>query len=145
NEKAFSLMEMRSKTSVDLDNTAYIGNNATDYPAMDIVSDNDGLSISFNGDSYAVSGANVAIMSPNSITAAVMVSEFYIEGLEGVYELIGSWDRSKLMKREYSDRHLMNAMLRTFPSKLPEVYVLDDRNIDRVTKESERYRRKLTV
>ena len=145
NEKAFSLMDMKRRTEVDLNCTAYLGNNGTDYPAMDIVRDNEGLSLSFNGDAYAVRGSNVAVLSQNSIVAAVLVTEFYNEGLEGVYSLIGSWDRAKLAKREFSDRHLMNAMLNAFPSALPEVFVVNDENLERVIKESERFRKKLTT
>jgi predicted HAD superfamily phosphohydrolase len=138
-------MDMRRKTEVNLDCTAYLGNNGTDYPAMDIVRDNDGLSLSFNGDAYAVRGANVAVMSPNSIVAAVIISEFYVGGLERVYSLIESWDRDKLSKIEFSDRHLMNALFEAFPSKLPDAMIVDDDNIDDVIRESERYRKKLTV
>ncbi|MDR0791018.1 MAG: hypothetical protein LBE47_00585 [Methanomassiliicoccaceae archaeon] len=145
NEKAFAVMDMRRGTGVDLDCTAYIGNNATDYPAMDIISDNDGLAISFNGDAYAVRGSNIAVMSPNPITAAVLISEFYIGGMEAVFDLVNAWDRSKLSKRDHPDRHLMSALLRTFPSKLPDVVIVNDENVEDVIRESERYRRKLTV
>jgi predicted HAD superfamily phosphohydrolase len=145
NEKAFPLMDMKSKTEVDLDRTAYLGNNGTDYPAMDIVRDNDGLALSFNGDAYAVRGSNVAVMSPNSIVVAVLVTEFYNEGLEGVYSLIDAWDRDKLANREFSDRHLMNALLNAFPTKLPEVVIVNDDNINNLIRESERFRKKLTI
>ncbi|MDR0778448.1 MAG: hypothetical protein LBE48_03305 [Methanomassiliicoccaceae archaeon] len=145
NEKAFSLMDMRRGTGVDLDCTAYVGNNATDYPAMDIIRDNDGLSISFNGDAYAVRGSNIAVMSPNPIVAAVLISEFYIGGLEEVFEMVRSWDRDKLSGYDNSDRHLMSALLRTFPSKLPEVVIVNDNNVDDVVRESTRYRRKLNM
>ena len=145
NEKAFALMDMRRATNVDLDSAAYIGSNGTDYPAMDIVRDNDGLSISFNGDGYAVKGSNIAVMSPNPVVAAVLVAEFYLEGMEGVLALIDSWDRDKLSKRGCSDRHLMNTLLRTFPSKLPDVVAVNEENEDDVIRESERFRRKLTV
>jgi predicted HAD superfamily phosphohydrolase len=145
NEKAFALMDMRRGTGVDLDCTAYVGNNATDYPAMDIIRDNDGLSISFNGDAFAVRGSNVAVMSPNPIVAAVLISEFYIGGLEGVFDMIRSWDRDKLSGYDNSDRHLMSALLRTFPSKLPEVVIVNGDNVDAVVAESGRYRRKLNI
>jgi predicted HAD superfamily phosphohydrolase len=145
NEKAFALMDMRRRTEVDLESTAYIGNNGTDYPSMDIVRDNDGLALSFNGDEYAVKGSNVAVMAPNSIIAALIVSEFYANGTEGVYSMIDSWDRDKLLKRGCSDRHLTDAMLRAFPSKLPSAVIVDDDNVDDVIKESERYRRKLGI
>jgi len=144
-DKAHAVMDMRRRTGVDMESTAYVGNNATDYPAMDVIRSNEGLSLSFNGDGYAVRGSNVAVMSPNSIVAAVILSEFYAGGTEEVYSLISSWDREKLAKKEFRDRHLMNAMLNAFPSKLPEVVIVDDDNVDEMMKQSERYRRKLNV
>ena len=143
NEKAFALLDLRRRTEVDLDRTAYVGNSSADFPAMDIVRDNEGLAISFNGDEYAVRGSNVAVMSSNSIVAAVLISEFYSNGLEGVFSLINDWNRDKLSEREHPDRHLMNMMLKTFPSKLPEAVIVDDDNIGDVIRESERFRRKL--
>ena len=143
NEKAFALMDLRRRTEVDLDRTAYVGNNSSDFPAMDIVRDNEGLAVSFNGDEYAVRGSNVAVMSPNSIVAAVLISEFYGNGLEGVFSLISAWDHDKLSKREHPDRHLVNTMLKMFPSKLPDVVIVDDDNMGDVIRESGRFRRKL--
>ncbi|MCL2711715.1 MAG: hypothetical protein FWD37_00335 [Methanomassiliicoccaceae archaeon] len=144
-EKSHALLDAGRRTNVNYDCTAYIGTNATDHIAMDVVRSNEGLAISFNGDGYAVKGSNVAVMSSNSIVPAVLVSEFYINGLEAVYSMIGSWDRKELMRRECSDKNLMNAMLAAFPSKLPEVVIVDDNNLNDVMRESERYRRKLTI
>jgi energy-converting hydrogenase A subunit R len=144
-EKVQSVMEMRRRTGVDWCDTAYIGNNATDHTALDNVRKSDGLALSFNGDGLAVRGSNVAVMSPNSIAVAVILSEFYTAGIEGVFSLISSWDREKLAKKEFSDRHLMNAMLNAFPIKLPEAVIVDDDNVDDMMKHSERYRRKLNL
>jgi predicted HAD superfamily phosphohydrolase len=145
NEKSFALMDLRRRTEVDLDCTVYIGNNSTDYSGMSIVRDNDGLSISMNGDEHAVRGSGIAVMSPDSIIPAVLVSEFYISGMEGVYSLIDMWDDRKFSKYEPPDRHLWDSMLKKFPAKLPDVIIVDDDNLDDVIKESERYRRKLKV
>ena len=144
-DKAHAVMDMRSRTGLHYKDTAYVGSNATDYPAMDAVRTNDGLSLSFNGDGYAVRGSNIAVMSQNSIVAAVILSEFYAGGLEEVYSLVSSWDREKLAKKEFSDRHLMNAMLTAFPAKLPEAIIVDDDNVDDIMKQSERFRRKLNA
>jgi len=145
NEKAFTVMDIRSMTNVELDNTIYIGTNGTDQQAMDMIRDNDGLSISFNGNRYAAGASNVAVMSPDPIVAAVLAAEFYTEGMEGVLSMIESWDPVKLASRECSDRHLMNTLLKAFPSKLPEVIAVDNDNVDDVVRESERFRRKLTI
>lgn len=142
NEKTFSLIDIRRRTQVDLDCTAYIGNSSSDYPVMDMVRDEEGLALSFNGDAYAVRGSNVAVMSQDSIVPAAIVSEFYRGGMDGVYSLIDSWDRKKLQRYDPADRHLFDTLLRRFPSKLPSVIAVDDDNIDDVIKQSETFRRK---
>ena len=49
NEKAYSLLEIRRRTSIELDGTAYIGSETSDYQAMELVNESGGLSMSFNG------------------------------------------------------------------------------------------------
>jgi energy-converting hydrogenase A subunit R len=145
NEKAFAVMDVRSMTNVGDDNTVYIGTNGTDQQAMDIIRSNEGLAMSFNGNRYAVGVSNVAVMSPDPIVAAVLTAEFYTGGMEGVLSMIDAWDPVKLAARECSDRHLMNTLLKAFPSKLPEVTEVNEDNVNDVIRESERFRRKLTV
>ncbi|MFA5452041.1 MAG: hypothetical protein WC248_00495 [Candidatus Methanomethylophilaceae archaeon] len=143
NEKAYALLEIRRKTEIEFNSTVYVGGDITDFQAMDLVRDSSGLSISYNGSEYAVRGANVAIMSNNAIVVAVLTSEFYNEGIEAVYELIDNWDRDKLKKTPCADRNLMDAMLKTFPKKLPVVKKVDWRNANDIVKESENFRKKI--
>jgi len=142
NEKAYALLEIRRKTEIEFNSTVYVGGDITDFQAMDLVRDSSGLSISYNGSEYAVRGANVAVMSNNAIVVAVLTSEFYNEGIEAVYELIDNWDRDKLEKISCADRNLMDAMLKTFPKKLPVVKKVDWRNANDIVKESETLRKK---
>jgi energy-converting hydrogenase A subunit R len=80
-EKAYSLLEIRRKTEIDLDSTACIGGDSTDYRALDLVRDSNGLAMSFNGTESAVRGCNVAVMAKDSTVAAVLVQELYNEGI----------------------------------------------------------------
>lgn len=141
NEKAYALLEIRRKTGIGFESTAYVGGDASDYQAMDLVRDSSGLSLSFNGGEYAVRGCNVAVMSPDATPAAVLAAEFYSEGIEAVYEMVDNWDRERLESRPCSDRHLMDAMLRTFPKKLPAVARVGRGNVDEIVEKSEAYRR----
>jgi len=143
NEKAYTLLEIRRKTSVDLDGTAYIGSDTSDYQAMELVNESGGLALSFNGEDFAVRGSNVAVLSNDCTVAAVILQAFYNEGIEAVLELAGSWDRRSLKELDFPDRYLMDAMLAANPKKLPEVYAIDRKNVDEISKKSAAYRRKM--
>jgi len=145
NEKAYALLDIRKRTMVDFDGTAYIGGDLIDYQAMDLVRDGGGLSMAFNGSEFAVHGCNVAVLSRDCTVAAVLVQEFYNEGIEAVFDLVSNWDRDALKKRECPDRHLMDAMLEANPRKLPEVFVINKNNVAEIAKKSDKYRKKLAL
>ena len=143
NEKAYALLEIRRKTSIEFNSTVYIGSGINDYQALDLVRDSDGLAISFNGSEYAVRGCNIAVMSSNTIVLDVLVGEFYNEGIQAVFDMVDNWNRDYLADCKCSDRNLMNRMLKTFPRKLPVVKRVGRRNVKSVIEESDEYRRKV--
>ncbi|MDR3283219.1 MAG: hypothetical protein LBS92_06420 [Candidatus Methanoplasma sp.] len=142
-EKAYCLLETRKRTQVDLEGTAYVGGDMTDYQAMDLVRDSSGLSLSFNGSDFAVRGCNVAVMSRDCTVAAVLVHAFYNEGIEAVFDLAENWGREHLETARFPDRHLMDAMLASNPKKLPEVHMVSRRNVEEIAQKSAKYRKSL--
>lgn len=143
NEKAYTLLEIRRKTSIDLDGTVYIGSDTSDYQAMELVKESGGLSLSFNGADFAVRGSNVAVLSNDCTVAGVLLQEFYNGGIEAVLELVNNWDRKSLKKRSFSDPHLIEAMLAANPKKLPEVFAINRQNIEEVVEKSVAYRKRI--
>ena len=143
NEKAYALLEIRRKTNIEFNSTAYIGSGINDYQALDLIRDSEGLAISFNGSEYAVRGCNIAVMSSNTIVLDVLVGEFYNEGIQAVYDMVDNWNRDYLKDCKCSDRNLMDRMLQTFPRKLPVVKRVGRRNVKSVIEESDEYRRKV--
>ncbi|HKM13617.1 MAG TPA: hypothetical protein VJY42_01685 [Candidatus Methanomethylophilaceae archaeon] len=143
NEKAYTLLEIRRKTSIDLDGTAYIGSDTSDYQAMELVKESGGLALSFNGADFAVRGSNVAVLSNDCTVAGVLLQEFYNGGIEAVLELVNNWDRKSLKNRSFSDPHLIEAMLAANPKKLPEVFAVNRQNVDEITKKSVAYRKRI--
>lgn len=143
NEKAYTLLDIRKSTQVDLDGTVYIGGDVIDYQAMDLVKDGNGLSLAFNGSEFAVHGSNVAVLSRDCTAAAVLVAEFYSTGIEGVFELVDNWSRDYLKTADCPDRSLMDRMLANNPRSLPKVYRVTRDNAGEVAAESDAYRRRL--
>lgn len=143
NEKAYTLLEIRRKTSIDLDGTVYIGSDTSDYQAMELVNESGGLALSFNGEDFAVRGSNVAVLSNDCTVAAVLLQAFYDRGIEAVLELAQNWDRESLKALEFPDRHLMDSMLAANPKKLPEVYAVNRKNVNEIAEKSSEYRKKI--
>lgn len=143
NDKAYALLEIRRKTSIDLDGTAYIGSDTSDYQSMELVKESGGLALSFNGADFAVRGSNVAILSNDCTVAGVLLQEFYNGGIEAVLDLVNNWDRKSLKKRSYPDPHLMEAMLAANPKKLPEVVAVNRQNVEEISKKSTAYRKRI--
>jgi len=143
NEKAYSVLDVRRKTMIDLDETMYVGGGITDFQAMELVRDSGGLAVSFNGNAYAVRESNVAVMTPNAVVVSVLAAAFYNGGLEAVYDLVEDWDRERLSRMDFPDRYLLKEMLNTFPEGLPPVTRVDRHNVDETAYRSERYRMKL--
>ena len=143
NEKAYAMLEIRRKTNIEFNSTAYIGSGLSDYQALDLVRDSDGLAISFNGSEYAVRGCNIAVMSNSTTVLDVLVGEFYNEGIQAVYDMVDNWNRDYLKDCKCSDRNLLDRMLAAHPRKLPVVKRVGRRNLNDVIEESDAYRRKV--
>ena len=142
-KKAYQLLDIRRQTNIDLDSTFYIGGDNTDFQALDLVRDSGGVAVSFNGTDFAVRGSTIAILSKDSTVGAVFAEQFFSRGIESVLDLARNWDRKYLKETEFPDRNLVDAMLAAHPRKLPEVYIVDRKNVDEVAAKSAAYRKKL--
>lgn len=142
-KKAYQLLDIRRQTNIDMDSTFYIGGDPTDFQPLDLVRDSGGAAVSFNGAEFAVRGCNVAIMSKDSTVGAVFAEEFYSKGIQAVYDLANNWDRKYLKNADFPDGHLVKRMLEFHPRKLPEVYLVDKKNVDEIAEKSDKFRKNL--
>ncbi len=143
NEKAYVLLEVRRRTDIEFSDTVYVGGDSSDGQAMDLIRDNSGLSISFNGDERAVNSCNIAVTGNDATAVAVLTSEFYNEGIEAVFDLVDNWERAKLKVYPCADTYLRDAMLKASPRGLPSVRKVDRKNVKDVAKESAAFRKKI--
>ena len=142
-KKAYQLLDIRRQTNIDLDSTFYLGSDNTDFQSLDLVRDAGGVSVAFNGTDFAVRGSTIAILSKDSTVGAVFAEQFFSRGIESVLDLARNWDRKYLKEAEFPDRNLVDAMLAAHPRKLPEVYIVDRKNVDEIAARSAEYRKKV--
>ncbi len=75
-QKAEVIQDIAAKLQVPLSDVMYVGDSITDVEAFKLVRENGGLTVSFNGNSYAVKNAEIAVISENSMVTAVIADLF---------------------------------------------------------------------
>jgi energy-converting hydrogenase A subunit R len=141
-EKAQIIEEVIRKLKGSIYNVMYVGDSITDVEAFRLVREGGGLTISFNGNAYAIREAEVAVMSENSVITAVLASAFNRFGKNEVIKLVSDWDTSTLTKNS-----LLSPLEKRFfqlkEKRLPLVEVVTQKNMDKLMKESTSFRKRV--
>jgi energy-converting hydrogenase A subunit R len=130
-EKAASLLDICKKTGVGLEDTIYIGNNASDAQALQLVRRGGGLSIAFNGSAEAIREAEVKMTSDNSVVTSVITEAFYKSGRDAVLSLVDDWNIQHIQSSGFVHDYLIKELSRVFPEGLPSVERVTMRQIGR--------------
>jgi len=142
-EKATSVVDICKKTGVGTEETVYVGDSITDIQALQLVRRGGGLPISFNGTEPAVREADVAVISGNTVVTSVLVEAFNRSGKEGVMHLVDNWNMEGIKSSGLVHDYLVKELTRVFPERLPIVAQVTSDNLDRLTRESVRFRKVL--
>jgi len=138
-EKAEALKAALEREGVSPEGAIYVGDSITDVEAFRWLRSEGGLTISFNGNRYALREAEVACISSNAITLAAVGEAFRRGGKEGVWELMEHWSPNALADLELSSE-LVEALLSGPPPKLARI---SEENRESLTAESERARKEI--
>jgi len=118
----------------------YVGDSITDVEAFRLIRQGGGLTLSFNGNSFAVREAEVAVLSENALTTAVIADVFNKFGKDKVFSVIKEWKRTKMEKL---DLHLplKESYLKLSGKKLPKVELVTRANMESLMQESSSFRK----
>jgi energy-converting hydrogenase A subunit R len=141
-EKAESIKSIIQKTNGALVDTMYVGDSITDAEAFRLVRENGGLTVSFNGNQYAIKTAEVAVLSENSIVTAVIADVFSRFGKQRALYLVENWNHEAL-KGSPVDQTLLNNLFKLYPRELPKVKIITSENMEILAKESSKFRKKV--
>jgi len=133
------------KEGLELDRSATIGDSITDWNMLNKTREAGGLALSFNGNEYAVSNCNVAVMSENCMVTALLVDVFERGGLEAVEALVSDWSWSgiKALNRQGAiEESIYNAFRQAFSgSVFPQAVWVTQDNMEDTIEVSKRYRK----
>ena len=86
--KKLAIDEIIARDHIDVNNMLYIGDSITDVQPLAFARDNNGISISFNGNEYPLRVAEIAIVSPNAVPTAVIANVYAENDKNKVLEFI---------------------------------------------------------
>ena len=138
-EKAKAIEDSVKKENSSLSEVMYIGDSITDAEALRLVKANGGVALSFNGNSYAISAAEIACISSNTVVTAVLADVFLREGREGVVNIASNWSPAALRRSEI-DKNLLVKFFSQYRREFPLVEVITGAEKDRIIDQSETFR-----
>jgi energy-converting hydrogenase A subunit R len=141
-QKAEAIKDAADKLRVPLSGVMYVGDSITDVEAFKLVREAGGLTVSFNGNNYAVRDAEVAVLCENNIVTAVLADIFLKYGKAEALKLADNWS-SSFLKTSRVDSAILAPFLALYPNALPKVQIVTPLNLETLTKESSEFRKKV--
>jgi energy-converting hydrogenase A subunit R len=139
-EKAEAVRNIVAQLESDLHNVMYVGDSITDVSVFRLVREGEGLTISFNGNAYAVREAEIAVLSENAIVSAVFADIFHRFGKKEVISLVQEWNPSTFDKFGLTPS-LKKRVFGLHKKKVPRVETVTQNNRDRLMRESTSFRK----
>jgi energy-converting hydrogenase A subunit R len=141
-EKAGAIKDIVQKLDLMLTDVMYVGDSITDMEAFALVNTGGGMSVSFNGNQYAVRNAEIAVLSESNLVTAILADVFIKYGREEALGLVQDWNRRALEKSHVRE-DLLDRFLELYPTELPKVKITTSRNREDLARESSQFRRKV--
>ena len=141
-QKAQAILDITKKLQFPLSGVMYVGDSITDVHAFQLVRENGGLTVSFNGNNYAVKNAKVSVMSENNFVTAVIADVFLRSGKAQALKTVENW-APETLKNSHANPLLLNHLFSLFPKALPKVQIVTEANMESLVKESSEFRKKV--
>jgi energy-converting hydrogenase A subunit R len=142
-QKAASIEDVVVKLHMPLKEVMYVGDSITDVEAFKLVRENGGLTVSFNGNNYAVRSAEVSVLSENNVVTAVIADVFCKHGKQATLNLVENWNLQSLESSRVVSPSLLDKFFSLHPQALPKVQIVTAKNMETITKKSSEFRKKV--
>lgn len=136
-QKAESIKDAVKRLKVRLEDVMYVGDSITDVQAFKLVNENGGLTVSFNGNGYAVKNAQIAVQSEGNFVTAVIAELFYRSGKVKTLEAVKSWSPEELEQFGVD-----KVLLKELPGSA-KIQIVTPQNMETLVKESSDFRKKV--
>lgn len=139
-QKAEAIRDATNRLGAKISEVMYVGDSITDIEAFKLVRKFGGLTVSFNGNNYAVRNADVAVMAEGNLVTAVLADRFCRLGKEQALKALSYWCKSAV-EQSGVDINLLRKLYAAYPGALPRVELITARNVNALIKESSDFRK----
>ncbi len=143
--KKKAIEKIISDKNIDKNQIFYIGDSITDVEPLKFAKNNNGISVSFNGNRYSINAAEIAIISESAIPS-LLIADIYNENdkeevLKFIEEYNSSNDIENILKKYNIASEVKNKFLNTFNSNnYPIIKIIDNDNFYDIVDESSKMR-----
>jgi len=109
-QKAAAVKQIVTRTHSRISNVVFVGDSITDVEALRLVREGRGLAVSYNGNTYAVKEADLAILSENTLVIAAIAQAFRKMGRDDFLKI--AEDLPNLNPEEYGINRQLTKKLR---------------------------------
>ena len=141
-EKAKAVKEIAVKNETEISNIIYFGDSITDVESFRLVKQNNGLTISFNGNEYAVKEAEIAVLAEHTIPISILAEIFNLHGKQKALEAAKNWNPKTLQNLQINST-LLNKLKKVEERYFIKVELITDENREKLCRESSVFRRKV--
>ena len=141
-QKAEAIKNAAQKMAIKLSDVLYVGDSITDVEALKLVREGGGLTLSFNGNQYAVKNAEVAVLAENSVVTAVIAELWCKLGKQETLQVLENWSPATLKKSPLS-KTVLERLFMLYPAQLPKLQIVTPQNMETLVRESSAFRKKV--
>lgn len=143
--KKMAIEKIIADKNIDKNQIFYIGDSITDVEPLKFAKNNNGISVSFNGNRYSINAAEIAIISESAIPS-LLIADIYNENdkeevLRFIKDYNSSTDLRKLLESYKITDDVKDKFLNTFNSNnYPIIKIIDNDNFYDIVDESSKMR-----
>jgi len=104
--KAAAVRDILKRTGAEVAEVMYVGDSITDFQALEMVKQGGGFACSFNGNAYAIKGAQVACLARDTRIISICAQLFAAAGRGGVLALLPRWGSEALQSAGIAEEQL---------------------------------------
>jgi len=138
-EKANAIKIITKKTNADLSDIIYVGDSITDVDPFRLVRNAGGLTVSFNGNRYAVREAEIAVMSHHTYITTILAEVFNRFGKQKVFDLTENWSLDYV--KSFCSLSLFSMLKRVVLEKPVRIEKITSSNMEKLASESSDFRK----
>lgn len=142
--KKLAIDRIIERDSINQNEIFYIGDSITDVEPLEFAHNNNGISVSFNGNEYPLKVAEIAIVSPSAVPTALLADVYAQNDKNKVLEFIKDYNESDDLKKLFDEYNVLNEIrdkfFATFSNNYPVIQIITRENYSEILKISKEMR-----